>query len=484
MTLRVPSAEMVSTMTLRFGSSWRRTKMPAPPMPSRRFSTTCLCSSTKACRSSMRRATREGTVNCGNSAIENFSLWSRTASGALNTFAPWRSACDRSQLLATYSMSNGGSFRMSTAPNSASGRSTSSWVLYQSSSSSLSERRVARAATELFAQSSALCSQTKTACPRAWAARIIATVVSLFALSSSGGSMTKRRFRLLALRDHEFDPRAELRIRERGHPGLRGHRAFAVGHGLHQRGHALLNARRPRRLVAELRSSCYTRGVTDVAHLVIDRLAVCRRGSGLGLCSRRGRGCRLRRGGCSLRLLLRRCGFGGLLRRGRLLQLSARLIGHEDDGARDLVVGQRGVAAAGRHRAFAFERNRQHALQSILEPRPPRLRSAVLRRARHTGRVAGAAGGLHDGLAGTRARGRRRSAEFNPGHGPDARRHGIGCQRIGIRARAVRHELHDQDNSQDRHEEREHDRNDELLRSLDEGGVRVVHGHGRGSLVL
>src|SRR6185369_5878334 len=359
MTLRVPPFEIVSTMTLRFGSSWRSTKMPAPPMPSRRLSTTCLFSSTKACRSSIRRASREGTVNCVNPAIENFSLWSRTAPGSLNTLAPWRPASDRSQVLATYSMSNGGSLRISTASNSRRGRSAVSCARYQSASSAVTEIRVARAVTAFFAQRSVVCSQTKSAWPRACAARIIATVVSLYALSSSGGSMTKRRTRLLALRDHEVDACAQLGVGERGAARLRRHGAFALGDRLHQRVHALLDARAPSLLVAELRRSGQSLRVAGEADLVVDGLALrgaCRGlrfGGGLGFSGRRLRcsgGSGLRLLGCRGLggLLLCSRGLGGLLRRGRLLQLAARLVRHEDDGARDLVVGERGIAAARR----------------------------------------------------------------------------------------------------------------------------------------
>src|SRR3954465_13320198 len=326
MALRVPPSETVSTMTLRFGSSWRRTKIPAPPMPSRRLSTTCRCSSTKPCRSSMRRETRDGTVKCANSAIENFSLWSRTAPGLLNTLAPCRSASDSSQVLATYSMSNGGSLRMSTASNSRSGCSTLSWGRYQSSSRSVSESRGAHAATELFVQSSAVCSHTNTACPTACAARIIATVVSLYALSSSGGSMTKRRARLLALRDHVFDARAQLGIGERRTARLGRHGALALGDRLHQRVHALLDPRPPRRLVAELRRSGQSLGVAGEAHLLVDGLAVCGAGgrlrfSGrLPFSGRRRLGCSGRRGR-GLCLLLGSRRLGGFLRPGRLLKL-------------------------------------------------------------------------------------------------------------------------------------------------------------------
>src|SRR5688572_6090535 len=80
-TLRVPREEMVSTIEFRLGSSCLTMKIPVPPMPSRRLSTVTLCSSTKACNSCMSRATREGTVQRENSAIANFSLWSRNARG-------------------------------------------------------------------------------------------------------------------------------------------------------------------------------------------------------------------------------------------------------------------------------------------------------------------------------------------------------------------------------------------------------------------
>src|SRR5262245_15321582 len=80
-TLRVPSEETVSTIEFRFGSSCFTMKIPVPPMPSSLFSTVVLCSSTNACSSPISRATREGTVNRGNSEIENFSLWSRSARG-------------------------------------------------------------------------------------------------------------------------------------------------------------------------------------------------------------------------------------------------------------------------------------------------------------------------------------------------------------------------------------------------------------------
>ena len=96
--------------------------------------------------------TREGTVQRENSAIANFSLWSRSARGALNTFAPCRSASDSSQVLDTYSMSNGGSLRISVAPKALSGSATVSCGRYQSSSLSVSEMRVAWAPQHRFFQ--------------------------------------------------------------------------------------------------------------------------------------------------------------------------------------------------------------------------------------------------------------------------------------------------------------------------------------------
>jgi len=61
------------------------------------------------------RLTSVGEVKRANSAIASFSLWSRIASGALNTRAPSRTAADSSQVLTTYSRSNGGSLRIRTA---------------------------------------------------------------------------------------------------------------------------------------------------------------------------------------------------------------------------------------------------------------------------------------------------------------------------------------------------------------------------------
>src|SRR6185436_13079649 len=199
-----------------------------------------------------------------------------------------------------------------------SGRVAASCARYQSSSLSVSESRVARALTRFLSQQRCSCSQTQTAWPRACAARIIVIVVSLYALSVSGASMTK--------------------------------------------------------------SSCRAR---------------------------------------LLALLLRRRG---------LLELSARLVRHEDDRARELRVGERSVAAARRHRALALGRGLEHRLQPLLQARRPGCAVADLRRVRHARLVAGGASRLDDVLAFARARGRRGGAELDASDRLDARGYCFGRQ--------------------------------------------------------
>src|SRR6266850_1257753 len=183
-----------------------------PPMPSSRFSTVSRCSSMNSCSLGISRATREGTVNPANSAIASFSLCSRSACGALNTRAPSRTAAERSQVLATYSRSNGGSLRIS------------------------------------------------------------ATLVSLYALSESSGSTMKSRFRLLALRNHELERGAHLVVGKRWVAALGRHRALAFQRRLQQGAYAVLEVRRPRRLVAELRragdAGCVARHAGGLVHLL------------------------------------------------------------------------------------------------------------------------------------------------------------------------------------------------------------------------
>ena len=84
------------------------------------------------------------------------------------------------------------------------------------------------------------------------------------------------------LRGHELDRRADLRVGQRRVAGLRRHRAFALDDRLHQRVDALLEARCPGRLVAELRRAGDRLGVAGEAHLVVDRFAVRRARRRLG----------------------------------------------------------------------------------------------------------------------------------------------------------------------------------------------------------
>src|SRR5712692_348605 len=369
MTLREPPRDMVSTMTLRFGSSARTRKMFSPPMTSSRFSTTSRSASMNACTRPGSRVTSVGAAKRANSAIASFSLWSRIASGALNTLAPSRTAADSSQVLTTYSRSKGGSLRISTAANCASGRVSVSCARYQSSSLSVSEIRVAAAAVLPF-HSRCFTSHTHTPWPRACAARIMVTVVSLYALSVSGGSTTK--------------------------------------------------------------SSCRAR-------------------------------------------LFARRRF--LLRRGRRLEARASLVRHEYHGARHLVVRERCIAAARRHRALALERGGEHVLQPFLDMRRPGAAIADLGSVGNTCLVAGRAHRLDDLLAAARARGAARGAKLEPPHGLDARRHGFRRHRARVGALGAHDELHQQDDANDRHQERKQDHDDQLLRGLDERRSGVVLAH-------
>src|SRR5712692_5755660 len=263
MTLREPPRDMVSTMTLRFGSSARTRKMFSPPMTSSRFSTTSRSASMNACTRPGSRVTSVGAAKRANSAIASFSLWSRIASGALNTLAPSRTAADSSQVLTTYSRSKGGSLRISTAANCASGRISVWCARYQSSSLSVNERRVA--------------------------------VVSLYALSVSGGSTTKsscrarlfahrrlllRRGRRLEARAslvrHEYHGARDLVVRERRIAAARRHCALAPDRcGAHVF-QAFLDVRRPSLVVTDLgrvRDACLVAGR---AHRLDDLLAAAR----------------------------------------------------------------------------------------------------------------------------------------------------------------------------------------------------------------
>src|SRR5437879_1293051 len=119
--------------------------------------------------------------------------------------------------------------------------------------------RVACALTRYFDQCSCVCSAAQMAWPRACAARIIATLESLYALRDSSGSTMKRSAAaklencgLLGLRHHEIDRGADLGLSERRVAGLGRHRALALERVFHQLVEALLDAWRPGRLVADL----------------------------------------------------------------------------------------------------------------------------------------------------------------------------------------------------------------------------------------
>src|SRR5690606_25257761 len=101
-------------------------------------------------------------------------------------------AAERSQVEAMNSRSNGGSLRIRTASKRRSGPSAGSCARYQSSSLSARCRRRVTAPTLPPTQYRLDCSQAWTSWPRACAARIIATLVSLYALSESSGSRTNR----------------------------------------------------------------------------------------------------------------------------------------------------------------------------------------------------------------------------------------------------------------------------------------------------
>src|SRR5690242_17404554 len=462
---------MISTITLRFGSSLRTRKMFSPPITSRRFTTTSRCSSMKACSRSGSRDTSVGGANAGNSAIASFSLWSRMASGALKTRAPSRTAADKSHVLATYSRSKGGSLRISTPSNSASRRTLGSCSLYQSSSFAVTDRRRARVATCAFAQWISDTRQHQISWPRAWAARIIATLESLYALSDSSGSMTKRSGNLLGLRDHVLHRGTHLGVGQRCVAALGRHGVLALQRILDERVHALLDPGRPGRLVAELRRAGDAGRMAGRAGTVEHLLAV-------GCCGLRGSaggGALLRwlpgwLGGRSLR--------GGGLRQGRSLELRTCLVGEECHCASDVVVAERGIAAFRRHGAFPLERGLHERLVALLDARRPGCLVADLGRAGDTRLMAGRAHRLHDFLAaapaGSAAAAR---AELDMRDRLQSCRDRIGRERAGIGVPFAGHELHDEHDADHRHEKGQQDHDDQLLRRLDERGMRVVRAH-------
>ncbi|KAG1530699.1 hypothetical protein G6F50_017140 [Rhizopus delemar] len=80
----------------------------------------------------MLRVTSVGAVNSLISVMARFSGWLRMAAPLLNTRAPCASAYSSRCVEYTYSMSKGGSLRMTTAPKSANGRSWAADSVHQS----------------------------------------------------------------------------------------------------------------------------------------------------------------------------------------------------------------------------------------------------------------------------------------------------------------------------------------------------------------
>ncbi|MCY1238926.1 hypothetical protein D9M72_516870 [compost metagenome] len=120
------------------------------------------------------RVTSVGVMNSGCWAIASFSEWSRIARGLLNTRAPCCSASSSSQVLVTYSMSNGGSLRISTASKADSGSSALLPSRYQALSSPVRCRRVASVSTVLPDRHSCGCRHQYSSWPRAAASVIMA----------------------------------------------------------------------------------------------------------------------------------------------------------------------------------------------------------------------------------------------------------------------------------------------------------------------
>jgi hypothetical protein len=75
-------------------------------------------------------------------------------------------------------------------------------------------------------------------------------------------------------------------------------------------------------------------------------------------------------------------------------------------------------------------------------------------------------------------------ADLEPGDRLDARADRFGAERLRIGAVPAQHQLHQEQDADDRHHEREHDHDDQLLRSFDERFVLVVRVHWNGFCVL
>ncbi|MCY1238908.1 hypothetical protein D9M72_516690 [compost metagenome] len=125
------------------------------------------------------RVTSVGVMYSGYWAMASFSEWSRIARGLLNTRAPCDSASSSSQVLVTYSMSKGGSLRISTASKAESGSSALLPSRYQAlwSASLVSPvrcRRVATVSTVRPDSASCGCRHQYSSWPRAAASVIMA----------------------------------------------------------------------------------------------------------------------------------------------------------------------------------------------------------------------------------------------------------------------------------------------------------------------
>src|SRR5512146_2852289 len=88
------------------------------------------------------------------------------------------------------------------------------------------------------------------------------------------------------------------------------------------------------------------------------------------------------------------------LRRAGLLEVPARLVGHEYERPLHFVVGEAGIPAARRHGTNALERALQQGFLATGDTRSPRGAIADLRRSGRAGRMARAACLLHHLLPG------------------------------------------------------------------------------------
>ena len=110
-----PPSVRVSRITLRLGSPARTRKIERPPMPSSGLSTRlAVLRRRRPCSAAASRLTSVGGQHCGNSSAASFSLQSRRPCGSLTTSAPARWARPRTWVSWRYSVSTGGSLRIST----------------------------------------------------------------------------------------------------------------------------------------------------------------------------------------------------------------------------------------------------------------------------------------------------------------------------------------------------------------------------------